>query len=193
MAEKYLLKHVRVADPQSPFRNKRVDVFVQDGVIKLIGKDLNKRARSIDCSNYIIAPGFCDLYADFCDPGFEHREDINSGIQAAIKGGYTSVCVVPATHPVVQSKSTVEYIINKAKGSGIQVLPIGAVSEDLKGALPTEMYDMFKAGAVAFSDAPHTVKNSGLLLRALLIYGLSINYALYILAGEIMSPDIIQK
>ncbi len=168
MTNKILLKELKVVDPNSPYNRKRVDIFIEDGVIKQIGKALNKRAATISFKGSAIYPGFCDLYSDFCDPGFEHRESIETGIQSAIRGGFTSVCTIPATQPVVQSKSSIEYVINKAKGSGVEVLPLGAVSEDLSGIQPTEMYDMKEAGAVGFTDAPHAIKSSGLLLRALL-------------------------
>ena len=167
MADKYLFKNLKIVDPNSIWNGKRVDVFVQDGVIKTIGKDLKKRAIVKEYKSAIVTPGFCDLYVDFCDPGLEYREDIDSGINAALAGGFTTVCTIPSTLPVVQSKSSVEYVINKAKGKGVEVFPLGAISEDLKGSLPTEMYDLKEAGAIGFTDAPHAVKSSGLLLRAL--------------------------
>ncbi|MEZ5009228.1 MAG: dihydroorotase [Chitinophagales bacterium] len=167
MTNKLLFKDLKICDPNSSFHNKRVDVFVEDGIIKEIGKDLNKRAEEIAFKGAVVMPGFCDLYADFSDPGFEHREDIESGAETALRGGFTAVCTTPNTHPVVQSKSSVEYVINKSKGKGIDVYPLGAVSEDLKGSDPTEIYDMEKAGAKGFTDAPHAINDSGLLLRAL--------------------------
>lgn len=167
MTEKLLIKSVKIVDANSSFNNKRVDIFIDKGVIKQIGKDLNKRAPKLEIKNAIAMPGFCDLYADFGDPGFEHKEDIDSGITAALRGGYTAVCVTPNTHPIVQSKSTVDYILNKAKGKGVEVLPLGAATENLEGQQPTEMYDMQQAGAIGFTDAPHAIKTSGALLRAL--------------------------
>lgn len=167
MTDKILFKDLKICDPNSSFHNKRVDLFVEDGIIKQMGKDLNKRADEKVFKGGLAMPGFCDLYSDFSDPGFEHREDIESGATVALSGGFTAVCTIPDTNPVVQSKSAVEYVINKAKGKGIDIYPLGAVSEDLKGSDPTEIYDMQKAGAVGFTDAPHAIKNSGLLLRAL--------------------------
>jgi dihydroorotase len=167
MADKYLIKKVRIADPNAASNHQIVDIFIEDGIITQIGKDLNKRAETITIPNAVAYPGFCDLYADFCDPGFEHREDFASGIRAAIRGGFTAVCTIPATHPVVQSKGAIEYSIQQGKGTGVQICPLGAVSEDLKGSAPTEMYDMHQAGAKGFTDARNAIKNSGLLLRAL--------------------------
>jgi dihydroorotase len=167
MSGKYLLKNVKVADPNSTFNHQNVDIFIEDGIITQMGVDLNKRAETISIPNAIVYPGFCDLYVDFCDPGLEHRENFASGIRAAISGGFTAVCTIPDTHPVVQSKGAIEYSINQGKGSGVQICPLGAVSEDLKGIAPTEMYDMHQAGAKGFTDAKKSIKNSGLLLRAL--------------------------
>lgn len=168
MTGKFLLKQLRVADPASPFNKKKVDLLVEDGQIRRIGKDLRAtKSTHVDLEGCYAMPGFCDLYADFCDPGFEHREDIASGIRAAAAGGFTTVCVIPKTQPYLQSKSAVEYVINHARGQAVSVLPLGAVSENLEGRNPTEMYDMHHAGAAGFTDAPHALLNSGLLLRAL--------------------------
>jgi dihydroorotase len=168
MAGKFLFRQLKVVDPTSPYNRKKIDILVENGVIRRIGKDLRAtKSVTVDCKGFSALPGFCDLYADFCDPGFEHREDILSGIKAAAAGGYTTVCLVPHTHPVIQSKSGVEYIIHHSEGRAVTVLPLGAVSEDLAGKNPTEMYDMHHAGAAGFTDAPYPVANSGLLLRAL--------------------------
>ena len=165
--KKYLFKNARIADPNSPWNGKKVDVYVSDGKIKRIGKDLKNRVKTIDLKGCQLLPGFCDLYADFCDPGFEHREDINSGIRAAVAGGYTRICIIPSTNPVNQNKSAIEYALHRSEHQLVSVCPLGAVSEDMKGVQPTEMYDMHEAGAVGFTDAPHSIKSSGLLLRAL--------------------------
>jgi len=154
-------------DPASSKNGKKLDIYVENGVIRKIGKGLSQKATVVDHKGSNVYPGFCDLYADFCDPGYEHREDIVSGMNAAAAGGFTAVCLIPHTHPVVQSKSAVEYILHRSGGGAIDVLPLGAISEDLKGIQPTEMYDMHKAGAIGFTDAPNAVKSSGLLLRAL--------------------------
>ena len=168
MADKYLFKQVKIADPESPFNKKAVDILIDNGLIKRIGKNLRaQKVTIVDGKGFTAMPGFCDLYADFCDPGFEHREDITSGMNAAAAGGFTTVCVIPHTNPVVQSKSAIEYIIQRSRNKVVDVWPLGAVSEDLEGEKPTEMYDMHKAGAVGFTDAPSTIANSGLLLRAL--------------------------
>jgi len=167
MAGKYLFKQVRILDPASSKNGKKLDIYVENGVIRKIGKSIQQKATTVTIKGAYALPGFCDLYADFCDPGFEHREDIDSGMKAAAAGGFTTVCIIPHTHPVVQSKSAVEYILHRSSGKSVEVLPLGAVSEDLKGSQPTEMYDMHKAGAIGFTDAPNSVKSSGMLLRAL--------------------------
>lgn len=167
MGNKYLFRQVRIADPGSPKNSKKLDVLVEGGRIAEMGRDIQAKATEINGAGALLYPGFCDLYADLGDPGFEHREDFESGKRAAAAGGFTAVCVIPRTHPVVQSKSGVEYVLHRSAGSAVDLLPLGAVSENLEGRQPTEMYDMHRAGAVGFTDAPLAVKSSGLLLRAL--------------------------
>ena len=108
------------------------------------------------------------MRANFCDPGFEYKEDIQSGLIAAQKGGFTEVAVMPTTYPVTDSKSGIEYMLNAAKESSVNLLPIGATSQQLKGECIAEMLDMKKAGAVAFSDGKRSIQNAELLKTALL-------------------------
>ncbi len=106
-----------------------------------------------------------DLFADFCDPGQEHKEDLISGSNAAASGGFTDVCLIPNTQPAITNKSSVDYI--KSKSALVNLHPIGAVSNQLEGKDLAEMYDMKRAGAVAFSDGIKPVQQAGLLLKAM--------------------------
>ncbi len=104
----------------------------------------------------------------FADPGFENKETIETGCKAAAAGGYTHVCVMPNTEPVLQSKSLVEYVLSKAKGNAVNVLPIGALTHNCEGKELADLYDMYNAGAVAFSDGLKTSPTAGMVERALL-------------------------
>lgn len=108
-----------------------------------------------------------DLFADFADPGFEQKENIESGAIAAAAGGFTDVMLIPNTNPVSDNKSQVEYIVQKAKQVAVNIHPIGAVTKKAEGKELSEMYDMRQTGAIAFSDGINPVQNSGLLLKAL--------------------------
>lgn len=165
----YLFRHIAIVDPGSPYNGQIKDILIEDGIIRKIAakQPLPAGAEEINAKGWQALPGFCDLMVDFCDPGHEYREDVRSGMAAAAAGGFTAVCTIAATHPVVQEKSHVEYIINKSGKGAVELWPLGAVTENLEGKNPTEMIDMFHAGAVAFSDAPHTISDSGVMLRAM--------------------------
>jgi dihydroorotase len=108
-----------------------------------------------------------DIGTQVGDPGFEHREDLQSATEAAIAGGYTMLAVLPNTTPAVHNKSAVNYILKNTTNSAVEFFPIGAVSENCEGKDITEIYDMHHAGAVAFSDGQHTIQDGGLMMRAL--------------------------
>ncbi len=164
----YLIKNITVLDAASGYNGKKVNVLIKDGKAQFNPSDNDlKDATELDFSGAYLTQGFCDLYVNICDPGFEYREDITSVANAAIAGGFTTICATANNHPVTQTKAQVEYILNNAKNTGVTILPIGAVTENFDGKTPTEMLDMHAAGAIAFSDVSHGIKDSGVLLRAL--------------------------
>jgi dihydroorotase len=160
-----LLKNCVVFDILSSVHKEPVDILIDRGEIQSIGTNL-KADKVVDLQGGIVSPGWVDMYANFCDPGFEHREQIASGIQAALAGGYCSVGLLPNTNPVVDTKSDVEYILSKSK-DGVSLMPYAAVSEGTLGENMTEMLDLSEAGAWAFTDGHRAIHNSELLLKAL--------------------------
>lgn len=162
---RHLLKNITILDPSSPQNGKKTDVLIEQGKINFSSDATD--AEAIDFSGCYLAPGFCDLYVHIGDPGFEYREDIESVANAALSGGFTTLCATSDNHPITQTKAQVEYILNKAKNTPVRILPVGAVTENFDGKTPTEMLDMHHAGSVAFSDIPHSIKDSGVMLRAL--------------------------
>lgn len=166
---KLILQSITVIDPKSPHHLKVVDIFIQDQIIKEIGKKLNiSGAKLLNCKGQYVSIGWIDLNVNFCDPGFETKEDIESGLKAAAKGGFVGVALMPNTQPAFKSKSEIEYINNKAKGNAVNIFPIGALSANREGKDLAEMYDMKLAGAIAFSDGSRAVQDAGLMSRALL-------------------------
>jgi len=168
----YLLKNITVLDASSEHNGKKVDILIENSNVSLsslndVSLSLSKTTETIDFSNCYFTQGFCDLYVNINDPGFEYREDIESVANAAIAGGFTTICATANNHPITQTKAQVEYIINNARNTAVNIFPIGAITENFDGKSPTEMLDMHYAGAIAFSDVPHSVKDSGVLLRAL--------------------------
>jgi dihydroorotase len=171
-----LIKSAKVIDKNSEFNGKIVDVLIEKGIITKIGKNLKnpKKAEEISFEDLHISAGWFDMRANFCDPGHEYKEDLNSGLKAAARGGFTGVMVMPDTNPTTSTKSGVEYIINKTKGNIVDALPAGSLSHQCEGKEIAEMYDMHSAGAVAFTDNKKSINNSSLLNRALL-YSQSFN------------------
>lgn len=167
-----LLKNARIIDPNSPHNGKNADVLIENGVIRAVkaGIKAEKGTKIIESGNLCVSPGWFDMQANFRDPGFEYKEDLVSGMNAAAAGGFTGVAVMPSTHPPVHTKAEVEYIVNKTvnAASPVQVHPVGCISHNRDGKDIAEMYDMHLSGAVAFSDDKRAVSNSGLLMRALL-------------------------
>jgi dihydroorotase len=165
-----LIKSAHIIDSKSPYNGKVVDMLIENGLITSIKSKIvpQKNVKVIETKNLHLSVGWLDMQVSFCDPGFEHKEDLNSGINAAIAGGYTGVAVVSSTNPPIHSKGDVQYIKNKAVNSIVDVYPIGTVSYRQEGKDISEMYDMQQAGAVAFSDDKKPIMDAGLLMRALL-------------------------
>ncbi len=162
-----LLTGVTIIDPSSPFHQQTKDVFIQAGFIVEIGTIKKNADQIISIEGLHLSPGWTDIFAHFCDPGFEAAETIQTGSLAAAYGGYTDVFVLPNTAPVIDSKSGVEYIVQKSKLSPVTLHPIGAISKNAEGKELAEMYDMQASGVVAFSDGLCTPQSSGVLLKAL--------------------------
>ncbi|MCC7400869.1 MAG: dihydroorotase [Chitinophagaceae bacterium] len=163
-----LIKQAKVVDPSSPFNGQTTDIFIENGIIKKTGKSLSLKANSvIDIKGLYVSPGWTDVFAHFCDPGYEFKETLETGAQAAAAGGYTDVMVIPNTKPVIDNKGQIEYIIQKSKSLPVNIHPIGAITKNIEGKELAEMYDMKASGAIAFSDGTQSVQSSGLLLKAL--------------------------
>jgi dihydroorotase len=163
-----LIKNVRVIDPNSPFNSQSADIFIEKGIIKKIGKALSVKAdKEIAMEGLCVSPGWVDMFANFADPGYEYKESLETGCAAAASGGFTDVLVIPNTKPTIDTKSQVEYIVQKSKPLAVNVHPIGAVTKNTEGKELAEMYDMRTSGAIAFGDGINCIQSSGLLVKAL--------------------------
>jgi dihydroorotase len=165
---KILIKNAKIFDGSSPFHGQTLDVFINDGIINEIGQDLNSTSDYIIEGNSIgLSQGWVDLKAHFCDPGEEHKETIETGLDTAAFGGFNHIAVLPSTHPAVDGKTQVEYILRRAQNHITSVYPIGAISKGMQGEELSEMFDMSQSGVKLFSDDLNPI-NSGLMYRALL-------------------------
>lgn len=163
-----LLREVKVLDPHSPHHNKVVNIHIKDGQISTIDKKDHKSENQINAKGLIVSPGWFDLRANFNDPGQEHKEDLSSGASAAAHGGFTGVATLPNTNPVVQTKSSIEYILSKTKPYLVDFYPMAAVTLDTKGEDLTEMLDLHAAGAVAFTDGERPLWHTDIMLKSLI-------------------------
>ncbi len=165
-----LVKSATIIDPNSHYNGKVQDVLIENGIITDIKAKISPKGikNAIEATDLHLSPGWFDMQANFCDPGFEYKEDLFSGIRAATAGGFTGVAVVPSTNPPLHSKTQIEYILNKTAGQPVDLYPIGSISHRLEGNDLSEMFDMKISGAVAFTDDVHPVMSAGLLHRALL-------------------------
>lgn len=163
-----LLKKACIIAPGQPIDGQIRDVLIENGVISQIAEDAGSDAQEIISGDHLhVSPGWMDVFSDFGDPGYEFKEDLSSGAQAAAAGGFTEVMLIPNTHPAIETKAQVEYILSHNPRLPATLHPIGAVSQGLKGQSLAEMYEMHRSGALAFADGLVPVQHSGLLLKAL--------------------------
>ena len=159
----------RVIDPANGIDGV-MDVLVRDGVIAEVAARVETPAgaRTVDASGLIVAPGLVDLHAHLREPGYEYKETIESGTQAAAAGGFTTVCCMPNTEPALDTAAAVDYVRKTARVTGyVRVYPIAAITRGRKGQQLTEMAELADAGAVAYSDDGDCVQDSGVMRSAL--------------------------
>jgi dihydroorotase len=163
-----LIKQARIVDPSSPFNGQIADIFIENGIIKQVKKNLSVKAdKEIGYDDLHVSPGWMDVFANFADPGYEFKETLETGAAAAAAGGFTDVMVIPNTNPTIHNKANIEYLVQKTKTLPVTIHPIGAITKNTEGKELAEMYDMKASGALAFSDGINSIQSSGLLVKAL--------------------------
>ena len=140
------------------------DILIENGLIKAVENSINEQAdKVIDADKFTVMPGFVDLHCHLREPGQTQKEDIYTGTRAAAKGGFTTVCAMPNTDPIIDSIATVEFVQRKAKDIGFcKVKVIGASSKKLEGKEISEIAIMKEGGIVAVSDDGACVQNAKL-------------------------------
>lgn len=148
---------------------EKKDILVENGrIVKIADYIPSDGSQEIDASGKHVFPGLIDMHVHLREPGFERKEDIESGSRAAVKGGFTQICCMPNTNPVVDNKVVVTYIKARAKEVNLcKIHPVGAITKGLKGEEMAAIVGMKKAGAVAISDDGVTVKNARLMRLAM--------------------------
>ncbi|MGI6663018.1 MAG: dihydroorotase [Bacillota bacterium] len=168
MARDLLIKGGRVVDPASGLDGV-ADILVSEGKIARVDKDIaSEGAEILDVSGMIVMPGLIDMHVHLREPGFEEKEDIESGSAAAAVGGFTAVACMPNTEPALDNDAVIAEVVKKAAEIGLcRVYPIGAVTKGRRGQELAELGEMKAAGAVAFSDDGSPVSTSEILRCAL--------------------------
>lgn len=163
-----LLKNLRPVS-KSHKGDTTTDIRIKDGIITEIGSGLSagKGEDSHDFKGAFVSPGWMDMHVHLREPGFEHKETVKTGCDAAAFGGFTAVACMPNTKPATHTRDVVEFIIKKSESTPVHVHPIGCVTKDRKGESIAEMGDMKDGGAVAFSDDGDPVYDSQVMRVAL--------------------------
>ena len=178
---KYRIDNATIVAPSSSWHGKTISIGIDHGHITSLGDEKPNAEVVWDAQGMQVSLGWMDLCAQFGDPGLEHKEDLESGCAAAAAGGFTEVCLLPNTQPVVQTKNEVQYLQGGNSRRVTQVRPLGAVTLGTKGEDFTDMLDLHTAGVVAFSDGTKPIWHTDILLKTLLylqkIDGLLINRA----------------
>ena len=164
-----LLKSATIVDASSKHHLKKRDILIEKGIITMIAVSITNsiKAKEVILPNLHISQGWFDSSVSFGEPGFEERETIKNGLKTAAHSGFTHVAVNTNLNPVTDSKSTVKFLRTEAKGSSVNLYPIGALTSKCEGENLAELYDMKNEGAIAFYDYKKPVKNPNLLKIAL--------------------------
>lgn len=166
-----LIKKGYVFSPLSKTNQISVkDILIKDKIIAEISDDIKEGADEvIYAEDMLVSPGFVDLHCHLREPGFEHKEDIESGTMSALAGGFTSAVCMPNTSPAIDNEKALKDLINRIKKSShIKIYPAAAISKGSKSEEKTEFEKLRKAGAAAFSDDGMGVSNAGIMREALL-------------------------
>lgn len=149
--------------------SETVDIRIKDGVISEISSGLETQdgEEFFDAGGAYVSGGWMDMHVHFREPGYEHKETVETGCRSAMFGGFTEVACMPNTKPAIHTRDVVEFIRNKSDDQLVNVHPIGCVTKERKGESIAEMADMKEGGAVAFSDDGDPVYNSQVMRVAL--------------------------
>jgi dihydroorotase len=163
-----IIRNGRVIDPANK-RDEVADLLIADGEIAPLSQlsTLNSQPDEIDASSLIVAPGLIDMHVHLREPGFSHKETIESGARAAAAGGFTTIVCMPNTSPVADNSSTIAWIKSRAATAAcVNVLPAGAISKNLAGEELAPIGSLAQAGVVAITDDGHCIQNHELMRRA---------------------------
>lgn len=166
-----LIKNGFVVDPANKIK-KQMDVLVDNGKIVEVSDEMmiknNSVCNTLDATGCVVAPGLVDVHVHFRDPGFTHKEDIETGAKAALKGGFTSVVLMANTKPAVDNEETLTYVIEKGKKTDLKVYTCATVTKGMKGQELTDMDLLLEKGAAGFTDDGIPIMDEALMEQAMI-------------------------
>lgn len=160
-----LIKNIHAVDMD---KDITADVMLKDGVIAEIADNIQQSADTvIDGTGLVLMPSLFDMHVHFRDPGLTHKEDILTGCSAALAGGVTGVLAMPNTKPPCDNTETIRYIIDKAEGTGVDVYPVGCITNGMSGNGLCDFDELKNAGCICISDDGRPVENAEMMRKAL--------------------------
>lgn len=160
-----LIRNIRAVDTAL---DTVTDVLIRDGVIAKLGNGIAESTEQvIDGTGLVLMPSLFDMHVHFRDPGQTHKEDILTGCAAALAGGVTGVLAMPNTKPPCDSPETIRYIIDKAEGTGVEVYPVGCITNGMSGNGLCDYEALRAAGCICISDDGRPVENAEMMRKAL--------------------------
>ncbi|MDP2161507.1 MAG: dihydroorotase, partial [Flavobacterium sp.] len=149
-----IIREAKITDSKSSFHNQVVDLEIENGIIKKIGKNLSAKENfeEVKLDNLHVSQGWFDTSVSLGEPGFEDCETITNGLKVAAKSGFTGIALQPNTFPILDNQSQIKFVKEKANQSTTELFPIGAFTKNAEGTDLAEMFDMKNAGAIAFGD-----------------------------------------
>lgn len=163
-----LIQNGRIVDPKNAL-DAVSDIYVVDGKIAKLGKNLKVSAsKKIDATGLVVTPGLVDMQVHFREPGREDKETLETGSQAALAGGVTSVVTMPNTNPIADNQTVIEFILKRARDLDlVNIYPTGSITKGEGGAMLSEINELKNSGAVAITDDGVDVQHEGVLKRAM--------------------------
>ena len=160
-----LIKNIRAVDTKN---DSITDILIENGKISSISEKIDVQAdRIIDGTGLVLMPSLFDMHVHFRDPGLTYKEDIITGCNSALAGGVTGVLAMPNTKPPCDNPETIRYIIDKAQGTGVEVYPVGCITNSMNGDGLCDYEALKNAGCICISDDGKPVENAEMMRQAL--------------------------
>lgn len=166
-----LLNSVTVSDTTSKYFNSKVNILIDSkGYVKKISKNKisDKVKKVVDLEGLYISESWFDFNANFCDPGYEYKENLKSGVHVAINSGFLDVLITPNTNPIIQTKADVSYIQEKSLNNFCKIHPSAAISKNFNGKDLNDIIDLHNSGVKAFTNSYSCKESSEMIMNSLL-------------------------